>query len=154
MKMKSLPDIRMADVSEKAVTSRQAVAKGVIIMKPKTLSALITAELPKGDALSAAKIAGIMAAKQTPALIPMCHPLLIEEVQLDFNINKKASSIEMTAIVKGSGKTGYEMEALTALTVAALTIYDMCKALDTSMKIENVRLVRKSGGKSGTVVLE
>jgi cyclic pyranopterin monophosphate synthase len=147
-------NIRMADVSEKAVTVRQAIAKGRITMKAATLKAVQDARLPKGDALATAKIAGILAAKETPRLIPMCHPLLIEEVQVDFTVDKKRSAVEITCMVKGSGKTGYEMEALTALSVSALTIYDMCKSLDTSLKIEDVRLVRKSGGKSGTVILE
>lgn len=152
--MKPDLNIRMADVSEKAVTSRQAIAKGRITMKAATLKSVKDARLPKGDALATAKIAGVLAAKETPRLIPMCHPLLIEEVQVEFNLDEKAPAIDVTCMVKGSGKTGYEMEALTALTVSALTIYDMCKAVDTSMKIENVRLVRKSGGKSGMVILE
>ena len=152
--MKPDLNIRMADVSEKAVTSRQAMAKGRITMKEATLKTVKAAKLPKGDALATAKIAGIMAAKETPRLIPMCHPLLIEEVQVEFTFDEKAPAIDITSMVKGSGKTGYEMEALTALSVSALTIYDMCKSIDTSLKIENVRLVRKSGGKSGTIILE
>lgn len=148
------PNLRMVDVGQKAVTSRSATAKGHIVMKPSTYKAVISSELPKGDALAAAKLAGIMAAKQTPQLLPMCHPLLIEDVIIEFKTDKKASIIEISATVKGSGKTGYEMEALTATTVGLLTIYDMCKSLDTTLKIENVRLARKSGGKSGTVILE
>ncbi len=152
--MDSTPNVRMADVSQKAVTDRQATAKGRITMKAETLAAVKAAKLPKGDALAPAHLAGIMAAKETSHLIPMCHPLLIEEVTVEFAVDDKASAIDIAATVKGSGKTGYEMEALTAVTVAALTIYDMCKAIDTSMKLENIRLVRKSGGKSGDVVLE
>lgn len=147
-------NMRMMDVSDKAVTKRQAVAMGVISMQPQTYKAVTDAALPKGDALSTAKIAGIMAAKATPSLIPMCHPLLIEEVTLDYEFLQAAACIKIRASVKGQGKTGYEMEALTAVTVAALTIYDMCKSIDPSMKISEIRLLRKSGGKSGMVVLE
>ncbi len=110
--------------------------------------------LPKGDALAVAKIAGIMAAKETHRLIPMCHPLLIDDIRVEFALDSKTPAVEITATVKGSGKTGFEMEALTAVTIAALTIYDMCKAVDTSLKLEAIRLTKKSGGKSGTVVLE
>jgi cyclic pyranopterin phosphate synthase len=147
-------DMRMMDVSGKPVTARQAVAAGIISMRPRTYKAIENATLPKGDALSTAKIAGIMAAKATPSLIPMCHPLLIEEITLDYEFLQARSSIQIKASVKGQGKTGYEMEALTAVTVAALTIYDMCKSIDPSMKIAEIRLLQKSGGKSGTVVLE
>jgi cyclic pyranopterin phosphate synthase len=147
-------NIRMMDVSGKAVTARRAVAAGVISMQPATFKAVRGARLPKGDALSTAKIAGIMAAKAVPSLIPMCHPLLIEEVILDYEFRQPSSSIQIKAMVRGHGKTGYEMEALTAVAVTALTIYDMCKALDTSIKITELRLLSKSGGKSGTVVME
>ena len=152
--MEATPNIRMIDVGDKAVTYRQAAAKGRISMKKETLQLVKKAELPKGDAIATAHIAGIMAAKETPKLLPMCHPLLIEKVEMDFRFDEKSPAVDISATVKGSGKTGFEMEALTAVTVAALTIYDMCKSTDTSMKIENVRLVRKSGGKSGIVVLE
>jgi cyclic pyranopterin monophosphate synthase len=152
--MSSDPNLRMVDVGQKAVTARAATAKGQIVMKPSTYKAVMSAELPKGDALAAAKLAGIMAAKQTPQLLPMCHPLLIEDVSLEFKDEKKNSTIEITATVKGSGKTGYEMEALTSVTVGLLTIYDMCKSQDTTLRIEKIRLARKSGGKSGTVILE
>jgi cyclic pyranopterin monophosphate synthase len=148
------PNLRMVDVGQKAITSRSATAKGQIVMKPSTYKAVISAQLPKGDALAAAKLAGIMAAKQTPQLIPMCHPLLIEDVIIEYNPDKKVSTIEIVATVKGSGKTGYEMEALTAVTISLLTIYDMCKSLDITLIIENVRLAKKSGGKSGTLILE
>ena len=148
------PRIKMVDVGSKQVTVREATAKGSVVMKDATFNMVSESNLPKGDALSVAKIAGIMAAKQTPNLIPMCHPLLVEDISVEFTLDKKTLAVEISATVKGSGKTGFEMEALTAVTVAALTIYDMCKAVDTSLRIENVRLTRKSGGKSGTVVLE
>jgi cyclic pyranopterin phosphate synthase len=144
----------MVDVGEKAVTARQAVARGKVLMKDSTFKALIDGSLPKGDALSAARLAGIIAAKETYRLIPMCHPLLIEEITIDFSLDESSYSVEITAMAKGSGKTGFEMEALTALTVSALTIYDMCKAVDPSLRLENIRLIEKSGGKSGKVVLE
>ena len=111
-------------------------------------------EIAKGDVLSVAQLAGIMAAKQTPHLIPLCHPLLLSEIKVDLEINEKGKAVLITATVKNTGKTGVEMEALTSVSVAALTIYDMCKAVDRSMRIESVRLVKKSGGKSGTIVLE
>jgi cyclic pyranopterin phosphate synthase len=152
--MDATPNIRMIDVGEKAVTYRQAIARGRISMKKETLQTVKKSGLPKGDAIATAHIAGIMAAKETSRLLPMCHPLLIEKVEIEFQLDEKDPAVEISATVKGSGKTGFEMEALTAVTIAALTIYDMCKSSDTSMKIENVRLVRKSGGKSGTVVLE
>ena len=123
-------------------------------MKDATFTMVRNSSLPKGNALATAKVAGIMAAKQTPSLLPLCHPLLIEDVAVEFTLDSKTPSVDITATVKGSGKTGYEMEALTAVMIAALTIYDMCKGVDTTLRVENVRLVRKSGGKSGTVVLE
>lgn len=144
----------MIDVGDKAVTARQATARGRISMKIETLQVVKKAGLPKGDALATAHIAGIMAAKKTPQLLPMCHPLLIEKVDIEFKIDDKNPAVEISATVRGSGKTGFEMEALTAVTVAALTIYDMCKSLDTTMKLDNIRLARKSGGKSGSIVLE
>ena len=152
--MNNYPNIRMVDVGEKNVTARQATAKGRIVMKDTTFAMVRASTLPKGNALATAKVAGIMAAKETPRLLPLCHPLLIEDVAIEFILDSKTPAVEITASVKGSGKTGYEMEALTAVMVAALTIYDMCKGVDTTLKIENIRLVRKSGGKSGTVVLE
>jgi cyclic pyranopterin phosphate synthase len=152
--MADSPNIRMIDVGDKPVTVRQATAKGRVIMQPDTFEMVKKGTLPKGDALATAKVAGIMAAKQTPGLLPMCHPLLIEDIVLELAMDKKSSSVEITATAKGSGKTGFEMEALTAVSVAALTIYDMCKGVDKTLKIDNIRLTRKSGGKSGTVVLE
>jgi cyclic pyranopterin phosphate synthase len=148
------PNIRMVDVGGKQVTARQATARGRVLMQAATLDMVSNGTLPKGDALATAKVAGIMAAKQTHQFIPMCHPLLIEDIAIELTTDKKNTTVEITATVKGSGKTGFEMEALTAVTIAALTIYDMCKGVDTTLKIENIRLTRKSGGKSGTVVLE
>jgi len=152
--MDTSPNIRMVDVGEKAVTERQAVARGRIVMQASTFTALKEGTLPKGDALATARLAGIMAAKETYHLIPMCHPLLIENISIEFSLDEKISAVEITAMIKGSGKTGFEMEALTAVTVSALTIYDMCKAIDTSLRLENIRLIKKSGGKSGTIILE
>jgi len=152
--MGSPSDIRMIDVTKKPVTRRQAIAKGRLVMQASTLSLLKEGNLPKGDALAAARLAGIMAAKETHRLIPLCHPLLIDDVDMEISVDKKSSAVEITATVKGSGKTGFEMEALTAVAISALTIYDMCKAVDSKMRLENVRLVKKSGGKSGTVALE
>ena len=152
--MSSSPDIRMIDVSQKPVTTRQATAKGRVIMQASTLSLVKGSNLPKGDALAPARIAGIMAAKETHRLIPLCHPLLIDDINIEFSLDEQASVVEIVAIVKGSGKTGFEMEALTAVAVSGLTIYDMCKAVDSTMRLENIRLTQKSGGKSGTVALE
>jgi cyclic pyranopterin monophosphate synthase len=152
--MSSSSNIRMADVGGKPVTSRVAVARGKISMGPKTLNLLEKGKLPKGDVLSTARVAGIMAAKETYRLMPLCHPLLIENVAVEFSLDKKSSAVEITATVKGSGKTGFEMEALTAVVVSGLTIYDMCKTVDQTMRLENIRLVKKSGGKSGTINLE
>lgn len=144
----------MVDIGEKPVTARQAVAKGRVVMEAKTLELLIQGNLPKGDVLAAARVAGIMAAKETHRLIPLCHPLPIDNVDIEFAIDEKSSAVDITATVKGSGKTGFEMEALTAVAISGLTIYDMCKTVDARMRLENIRLTRKSGGKSGTIVLE
>ncbi|MDP6577213.1 MAG: cyclic pyranopterin monophosphate synthase MoaC [Dehalococcoidales bacterium] len=144
---------RMVDISDKPDTRRQAVAKGTVRMQPTTLARLKEGKIAKGDVLSVAKIAGIMAAKQTPDLIPLCHPILIEKTDIEFTLDEKSSTVEITATVESTGKTGVEMEALTATATTALTIYDMCKAVDRGMKIENIRLVGKSGGKSGTIDL-
>ncbi len=145
---------RMVDVTGKPDTQREAVARGRVTMKPATLALLKTGAMPKGDVLSVARLAGTMAAKQTPNLIPLCHPLLIDDINVELSLDEKISAVEITATVKSTGKTGVEMEALTATAVAALTIYDMGKAVDRGMKIEDIRLVRKSGGKSGTLTLE
>ncbi|RLC71873.1 MAG: cyclic pyranopterin monophosphate synthase MoaC [Chloroflexi bacterium] len=142
----------MVDVSQKPVTQREAVAKGLVVMKPETLSLIREGKMPKGDVLATAQVAGIMAAKQTSQIIPMCHPLMLDEVKVEFTLSPEG--VEITSRVKCTGKTGVEMEALTAVTVSALTIYDMCKMVDPAMRIEGIRLVKKSGGKSGTVVLE
>ncbi len=145
---------RMVDVSDKPDTQREAVAKGVVRMQASTLDRLRKGEVAKGDVLAVAQLAGIMAAKETPHLIPLCHPILIADIKVEFSLDEENSVVEITATVRSTGKTGVEMEALTATAVAALTIYDMCKAVDRGVKIENIRLVRKSGGKSGTINLE
>ncbi|MCJ7808245.1 MAG: cyclic pyranopterin monophosphate synthase MoaC [Dehalococcoidia bacterium] len=144
--------IRMVDVSLKALTEREAVAKGLVVMKTETLSMIKDGKMPKGDVLATAQVAGIMAAKQTSLIIPLCHPLMLDEVRVEFSLSQQ--SVEITATVKCTGKTGVEMEALTAVTASALTIYDMCKMVERGITIENIRLVKKSGGKSGTIVLE
>ena len=145
---------RMVDVSGKPETLREAVTKGTVFMKPETLKLIQQGQIAKGDVLTVAQIAGIMAAKQTPNLIPLCHPLLLGEIRVEFQIDEANSAILITSTVKNTGQTGVEMEAMTATAVAALTIYDMCKAVDRGMRIDNVRLVRKSGGKSGLIELE
>jgi len=145
---------RMVDITGKADSARAATAKGLVRMHPATFKLIKQGGIAKGDVLSVAQLAGIMAAKRTPDLIPLCHPILIDSVEIDFQPDETESTIEITATVASTGKTGVEMEALTATAVAALTVYDMCKALDRGMKIENVRLVHKSGGKSGTIDLE
>lgn len=145
---------RMVDVGGKSDTARQAIARGKVIMQPATFEMIKQGGSAKGDVLAVAQLAGISAAKKTPDLIPLCHTLLIDSVKVDFSLNKADNSVEITSTVNSTGKTGVEMEALTATAVAALTIYDMCKAVDRGMKIENIRLVRKSGGKSGKIELE
>ena len=152
--MSSSSDIRMIDVGKKPVTVRQAVAGGRVLMQAKTIGLLKKGKLPKGDVLAAARVAGIMAAKETHHLIPLCHPLLIEDVNIELTIDEKASAVEITATVRGSGKTGFEMEALTAVAISGLTIYDMCKTVDLKLRLEDIRLVKKSGGKSGRISLE
>jgi cyclic pyranopterin phosphate synthase len=141
--------VQMVDVGGKADTERVAVAKGEVMMRPETLRLIAEGGVPKGDVLAVAQVAGIMAAKRTPDLIPLCHPLLLTKVDVEFHIDEEASRIEITATVRCRGKTGVEMEALTAVSVAALTIYDMAKAVEKTMRIGNIRLVSKSGGKSG-----
>ncbi|HYM99585.1 MAG TPA: cyclic pyranopterin monophosphate synthase MoaC [Aestuariivirgaceae bacterium] len=140
---------RMVDVTEKNVTSRIATARATVRMRPETLSMILSGGIPKGDVFSAARIAGIMAAKRTHELIPLCHPLAITAVTLDFTSDQPQSQINIEATVKVDGRTGVEMEALTAAAIAALTLYDMCKAIDREMTIEHINLVEKSGGKSG-----
>ena len=150
---------QMVDVGAKADTERLAVAAGQVRMRPETLRLIQAEALPKGDVLAVARVAGIMAAKRTHELIPMCHPLLLTHIQVDFGLIPAPSEdadavIHITGTVKTRGKTGVEMEALTAVSVAALTVYDMAKAVDKRMRIEAVRLVEKHGGKSGDLVLE
>ena len=141
-------DARMVDVGGKPATARVAIASGRIRMSPAALDAIRDGAVPKGDVLAAARIAGIMAAKQTATLIPLCHPLALDSVTLDFMI--EADGVRATATASLTGKTGVEMEALTAVTIALLTIYDMAKAIDKGMVIGEVRLIEKRGGKSGT----
>ena len=140
---------RMVDVSAKDDTRREATAKGRVVMRPETLRLLLRGEIAKGNVLTTAQIAGVMAAKKTHELIPMCHPLLLTGIDVGLTPDEPASAIDITATVRTTGKTGVEMEALTAVTVAGLTVYDMCKAVDKGMRLEAVRLVEKSGGKSG-----
>ena len=149
-----LGPIRMIDVTQKKETERQAVAKGKVQMKPATLELIRKGELEKGDVLAVAKTAGIIAAKETHRLIPLCHPLQLTHVAVEFDLPENGNSVEVTASAKGIGKTGFEMEALLAVSVSALTIYDMCKAVDKSMTIGEIRLVRKSGGKSGVYLAD
>jgi cyclic pyranopterin phosphate synthase len=141
----------MVDISRKDDTMRVAVASASVIMKPETLLAIKSASLKKGDVIATARIAGIMAAKKTPDLIPLCHTILIDEVSVDFDLSGR-DAIGITATAKSTGKTGVEMEALVAASVAALTIYDMAKAIDRGMTITDIRLESKAGGKSGTYV--
>ncbi|MBI4320334.1 MAG: cyclic pyranopterin monophosphate synthase MoaC [Chloroflexi bacterium] len=140
----------MVDVSGKSDTLREAVARGEVVVLPDTLATIKRGGIAKGDVLAVAQVAGIMAAKRTWELIPMCHPLQLTGVEMDFELDEPNSRVRITATVRTTGKTGVEMEALTAVSVAALTIYDMCKAIDRGMTIREVALVRKSGGKSGT----
>jgi len=145
---------RMVDVSQKPETEREAVARGAVQMQPETLKLIAGGEIAKGDVLAVAQVAGIMAAKRTAEIIPMCHPPFLTGISLDFRLDKDKSLVEIEARVKTTGKTGVEMEALTAVSAAGLTIYDMCKAVDKSMVIDRVRLVQKTGGKSGNFARE
>ena len=147
-------EARMVDVSDKAVTQRVAVTEGYIEMLPQTLKLITEGGHKKGDVLGIARIAGIMAAKQTAALIPLCHPLPLTHVEIKLTPLPEHHCVHCQTTVKTNGQTGVEMEALTATAVAALTIYDMCKGVDRSIKIDDIRLVKKSGGKSGTIKLE
>ena len=139
---------RMVDVSPKPSTERQAIASGVLQMRPETLRLIQAGNVAKGDVLQVARLAGIMASKRTSDLIPLCHPLPLDAVSVDFSY-EGLDQLRITATVRTSGKTGVEMEALTAVSVAALTVYDMCKAVDREMRIESIELLAKSGGKSG-----
>jgi cyclic pyranopterin phosphate synthase len=140
----------MVDVSEKAVTSRTATAEGCVVMQPETVALIRSGDAKKGDVLGTARLAGIMASKRTSELIPLCHPLLISKVRVDCTLDESLPGVRVSAEVKVSGQTGVEMEALTAVTIACLTVYDMVKAADKGMRIENIRLRHKSGGRSGT----
>jgi len=142
----------MVDVSAKAETAREAVAGARVTMEPATLKLILDRKVSKGDVLAVARIAGIMAAKRTAELIPMCHPLNLSSVEVAFSPDRRTSSIGITAAVRLTGRTGVEMEALVAAAAAGLTIYDMCKSVDRAMTVTDVRLLRKSGGKSGTFV--
>ena len=139
----------MVDVADKAETSRTAVAEGLVLMQPETLATVRAGDAKKGDVLGTARLAGIMAAKRTHELIPLCHPLLISKVAVDLTIDDALPGVRVTAEVKMKGQTGVEMEALTAVSIACLTVYDMVKAADRAMRIEGIRLIHKSGGKSG-----
>ena len=147
-------EARMVDVSSKAATERVAIAEGRVAMAPTTLDLVLKGDAKKGDVLGAARIAGIMAAKKTHELIPLCHPLPVSKVEVDIAPDKKLPGLVVRATVKVTGKTGVEMEALTAVSVACLTIYDMVKAVERDMQIESVRLLEKRGGKSGTFKAE
>ncbi len=142
----------MVDVGDKQTTERLAVACGEVLMQASTLSRILDRNMEKGDVLNVARVAGIMAAKKTSDLIPLCHPLLISSVQIEFTPDRERNRILLEATVKVAGRTGVEMEALTAVTAAGLTIYDMCKAVDKTMQLDNIRLMRKAGGRSGDFV--
>ena len=144
----------MVDVSDKSQTERIAKAKGSVVMQTKTLALIMNGSLKKGDVLGVAQLAGIMGAKQTPNLIPLCHPLALTSVKLELICNPDTNAVDITATCKLKGRTGVEMEALSAVSIAALTIYDMCKAVDKGMHLTDIRLVHKSGGKSGVFKAE
>ncbi|TCS64181.1 cyclic pyranopterin monophosphate synthase MoaC [Varunaivibrio sulfuroxidans] len=139
----------MVDVSQKDVTERTATAKGTVFMQPETLAKIVAGGIKKGDVLGVAQLAGVMGAKKTPDLIPLCHPLALTSVKVELVCDADNTAIEITATCKLKGRTGVEMEALTAVSIAALTVYDMCKAVDRAMRIGDVRLIHKAGGKSG-----
>ena len=145
---------RMVDVAQKPETERVAVAKGSVVMRPETLELIRANGLEKGDVLGVARVAGILGAKNTWQLVPLCHPVPLDQVSIDFELDVQRNVVEITATAKTTARTGVEMEALTAVSVAGLTIYDMCKSVDRGMRVDAVRLVRKSGGMSGDMVLE
>jgi cyclic pyranopterin phosphate synthase len=145
---------QMVDVGAKAETQREAVARGTVQLDPATLRLIVGGGVPKGDVLAVARVAGIMAAKRTPELIPLCHTLLLTHVSVAIEPDEAASALRIEATVRTRGQTGVEMEALTAVSAAALTIYDMCKAVDRGMRITDIRLAEKRGGRSGEIVLE
>ena len=141
---------RMVDVSEKKETARTAIAAGEVLVNQETFDLIKSGGIAKGDVLGTAQIGGIMGAKHTPDLIPMCHPIMVSGIDIEFNLNEEKLSVEILATTKCTGVTGVEMEAMTAVSVAALTVYDMCKAVQKDMVISNIRLLKKTGGKSGT----
>ncbi len=143
---------RMVDVSDKDITRREATARAIVSMQPETARLIASGGVAKGDVLAVAQVAGVMAAKRTPDLIPLCHPLPITGVSMNFELDEEHARLEIQATVRVTGRTGVEMEALTAAAVAALTVYDMCKAVDRGMSIGNVELLHKAGGKSGEFV--
>jgi len=145
---------RMVDISAKADTAREATARGAVYMKPETLALIVSGGGAKGDVLTTAQLAGVMAAKRTHELIPLCHPLLLTDIEVSLQPDTKRNAIDIAATVRTTGKTGVEMEALTAVAVAALTVYDMAKAVQRDMRIGDIRLARKRGGKSGEIRLE
>ncbi|MCK4234906.1 cyclic pyranopterin monophosphate synthase MoaC [candidate division WOR-3 bacterium] len=142
----------MVDITRKEITERVAVAKGRVYIKPETIKRIEEDNIKKGDVITVAKIAGIMAAKRVDELIPLCHKLSLTDVKIDLKIDKKGSFLEITCTVKSTGKTGVEMEALTGVSITALTIYDMCKAVDREIMLSDIRLMEKRGGKSGHFV--
>jgi cyclic pyranopterin phosphate synthase len=139
----------MVDVSDKDITERTATAAGSVLMEPETIAKIMEGGFKKGDVLSVARLAGIMGAKRTPDLIPLCHPLALTSVKVDLSVDEARNAVDITATCKLKGRTGVEMEALTAVSVAALTVYDMCKAVDRGMRIVDIHLMHKAGGKSG-----
>ena len=145
---------RMVDISAKADTAREAVARGAVRMRPETLALIQSGGVAKGDVIAIARLAGVMAAKRTHELIPLCHPLLLTDIDVAITPDENESALQIRATVRTTGKTGVEMEALTAVAVAALTVYDMCKAVDRGARMTDVRLAEKRGGKSGEIVLE
>lgn len=145
---------KMVEVGEKLDTKREAVARGSIYMLPETLERIVGQDIKKGDVLAVSQVAGIMAAKKTSGIIPMCHNINLTGADINFHIDRDNNKIDIEATVRTTGKTGVEIEALTAVSVTGLTIYDMCKAIDKTMKITDVRLVKKTGGKSGDLILE
>ena len=146
----SAGNARMVDVSDKDASERTATAKGSVLMRPETMAMIVEGGVKKGDVLSVARLAGIMGAKRTPDLVPLCHPLALTSITVDLTCDAARNAVDITATCKLTGRTGVEMEALTAVAVAALTVYDMCKAVDRGMRITDIRLVHKAGGKSGT----
>jgi len=145
---------QMVDVGAKAETRREALARGTVLMQSETLRLIIDGNLPKGDVLAVARVAGIMAAKRTPEMIPLCHTLLLTHVSVELTPDPAGNALLIAATVRSQGQTGVEMEALTAVSAAALTIYDMCKAVDQAMRITDIRLAQKRGGRSGEIIIE